>query len=168
MILAALAAGLLVTSADAPREPPAASPGWEFARWGMTPNQVGAASHGAAPAGKDSRYDTLAREYSMGKFKFNVVFDYKPSPDDPGNTDPRKLFLDAVLLNLDLSSGTCAELADYLRKIYGAPDRTFSAGPAGFLWNRKDIGDDVNYYTWNEHRGCTVMYMTLGGYGASG
>ena len=162
-ILAVMVLGFLA-AANAPGAQPAPSPGWEFARWGMTPGQVGAASHGAVPAGEHSSYDTLARQYSMDKFKFNVGFDYKPRPADPGNIDRKNLVLDAVLLNLDFNSGTCADLAAYLHKIYGEPDRTFTAGPTGFLWNRKDIGDDVEYYTWDEHRGCTVMYMPLGGY----
>jgi hypothetical protein len=98
----------------------------------------------------------------MAKFKFDVVFDYAPPRDDPGNTNPNSLKLDAVLLNLDFKSGTCAELTSYLKSIYGKPDRTFASGPTGFLWHRKELGDDIQYSTWNERKSCTVMYMPLG------
>ncbi len=127
----------------------------------MTPDQLRAASHGDAPK-VSTGSDVMARAYSMGKFKFSVVIDYKPRSDDPGNNDPKNLVLDAVLLNLDLTSGKCAELKTYLKNVYGNPDRTFASGPAGFLWNDKKLGDDINYYSFDERNGCTVMYMPLG------
>jgi hypothetical protein len=78
----------------------------------MTPDQLRAASHGEVPAsGQDPGHDMMTTEYSMGKFKFNVVFDYAPRSDDPGNNDPSNLVLSAVLLNLDLSSGNCVDLS---------------------------------------------------------
>lgn len=98
----------------------------------------------------------------MAKFKFDVVFDYVPPRDDPGNTNSDVLKLDALLLNLDFKSGTCAELTTYLKSTYGKPDRTFASGPAGFLWHRRELGDDIQYFTWNERKSCTVMYMPLG------
>jgi hypothetical protein len=136
------------------------SGGWEFARWGMSPEQLRAAARGAVSAG-NAGSDQMSREYSMAKFKFKVVFDYAPPRDDPGNTDLQALQLDAVLLNLNLRSGTCTELTNYLKTIYGKPDQTFASGPAGLLWHEKELGDDIEYSTWNEHKGCTVMYMPL-------
>lgn len=141
--------------------PLAPSSGWEFARWGMSAEQLRTASHGSVPSGNPGT-DQMSREYSMTKFKFKVVFDYAPPRDDPGNTDPHALKLDAVLLNLNLRSGTCTELTTYLKTIYGKPDQTFASGPAGLLWHEKELGDDIEYSTWNEHKGCTVMYMPLG------
>ena len=153
--------GLLATLAGAQAAQPRPSGGWEFARWGMSPEQLRAASRGAVSAGSPG-YDRLSREYSMAKFKFNVVFDYVPPQDDPGSTNPDALKLNAVLLNLDFKSGTCAELTAYLESTYGKPDRTFANGPGGFLWHNKELGDDIEYSTWNEHKSCTVMYMPLG------
>jgi hypothetical protein len=141
----------------------AQSSGWQFARWGMTPMQLGAASHGGVPAGEGSTYDQMTGEYAMGRFKFDVGFAYAPRRDDPGNNDPNNLQLNAVQLNLDFASGTCAELKDYLKTLYGKPDRTFARGPGGMLWNRKAIGDDVEYYAFDDKKLCTVTYMTLGG-----
>src|SRR5579872_6450378 len=145
--LAVTIVGLWAALAGAQAAQFAPSGGWEFARWGMNPDELRAASHGAVSAGNAS-YDLLRREYSMAKFKFNVVFDYVPPRDDPGNTNPEALKLDAVLLNLDLKSGRCAELTTYLQGIYGKPDRTFASGPAGLLWSSAKLGDDIEYYTW--------------------
>jgi hypothetical protein len=50
----------------------------------------------------------------------------------------------------------------YLKQIHGKPDKTFVSGPAGLLWHEKKLGDDIQYITWNERKGCTVMYMPLG------
>jgi len=134
--LAVTIVGLWTALAGAQATQFATSGGWEFARWGMNPDELRAASHGAVSAG-NAGYDLLRREYSMAKFKFNVVFDYVPPHDDPGNTNPDALKLDAVLLSLSLKSGTCSELATYLKSIYGKPDRMFARGPAGFLWHKK-------------------------------
>src|SRR5690348_3143569 len=70
------------------------SGGWEFAKWGMSPEQLRAASHGAVSAGSPG-YDRMSREYSLAKFKFNVVFDYVSPRDDLGTTNPDALKLDA-------------------------------------------------------------------------
>ena len=159
--LAVAILGLLPALAGAQASSPAVpSKGWEFARWGMSPEQLRAASHGSVPAGNPGS-DLMSRKYSMGKFKFKVVFDYEPPRDDPGNSDLKALKLDAVLLNLDLGSGTCAELTTYLKRIYGKPDQTSASGPAGYFWHNIKLGDDIQYSTWNEYKGCSVMYTPL-------
>jgi hypothetical protein len=160
-ILAITIAGLLAVLAGAQAAQFVPPKAWEFARWGMNPEQLRAASRGAVSTGSPG-YDRMIREYSMAKFKFDVVFDYVPPHEDPGNNNPKTLRLDAVLLNLNLKSGTCAELTAYLKNIYGKPNQVFASGPAGFLWHEKELGDDIEYSTWNEHKGCTVMYMPLG------
>ena len=153
--------GLLAALAGAQAAQIIPSGGWEFARCGMSPEQLRAASRGAVSVGSPG-YGRLSREYSIAKFKFNVVFDYVPPRDDPGNTNPDALKLDAVLLNLDFKSGTCAELTTYLKSTNGTPDRTFASGPAGFLWHTKELGNDIQYFNWNVRKSCTVMYMPLG------
>ena len=162
-LLVAIFAGLVATSAvAAPASPQAPTPGWQFVRWGMTPAELRAASNGAVPANTDPGYDRMKGEYAMGKFKFDVVFDYHPPANDPGNTDPSTLGLDAVMLDLNLKSGSCAKLEAYLKTLYGPPDRTADKGPAGDTWSRKDIGDDVSYSTFDPKKACSVMYMALG------
>jgi hypothetical protein len=161
MTALAAAACLLAATAGA-GSPPMSSTGWEFAKWGMTPAQLRAASHGAVPK-SNAGYDAMAGKYSMGKFKFDVVLDYSPRAGDPGNYDPRNLIFNAALLNLDASSGSCTDLTAYLETAYGKPDRTFSAGPAGYLWTNKKIGD-VQYSTWDGNKTCSVMYMPFGGH----
>src|SRR5690348_9931614 len=111
-LFAVWAIGLWSLLAGAQASQPVRSGGWEFARWGMGPEQLRAASHGAVSESSPG-YDRMSHKYSMAKFKFDVVFDYVPPRDDPGNTNPNSLKLDAVLLNLDFKSGTCAELASY-------------------------------------------------------
>ena len=159
--LAITVVALLVALRAAQATPSVPSKGWEFVRWGMNPMQLRSASHGAVSAGS-AGYDFLRREYSMDKFKFNVVFDYVPPQNDPGNNNLDTLELNAVLLNLRLESGSCAELATYLKSIYGKPDQAFASGPVGILWHKREFGNDIQYYTWNERKGCSVMYMPLG------
>jgi hypothetical protein len=158
-----MVAGVLAVAGVSPAAS-APSAGWKFARWGMTPAQLGAASHGAVPAGEGARYAAMTGEYAMGQFKFSVAFDYAPPRADPGDIDPRTLQLNAVQLRLDSASGACAELEAYLGAVYGKPDRTLPGGPAGLLWNSKVLGDDVTYYSWDQQKTCSVMYMTLGGH----
>ena len=159
---ALVAGGCLLALAAGAGSPSVSSTGWDFAKWGMTPAQLRAASHGTVPV-NNAGYDTMKGEYSMGKFKFDVQFDYIPPADDPGNQDPKFLKLNAVLLDMNANSGSCTDLTAYLTTAYGKPDRTFSAGPAGYLWSNKKIGD-VQYSTWDKNKTCSVMYMPQGGH----
>jgi hypothetical protein len=126
----------------------------------MTPAQFRAASHGGTQTGSPG-YDIMSSEYSIGRYKFKIVFDYKPPSSNPGDSDPSHLGLDAVLPNLDASSGTCTDLAAYLITMYGKPGRTFEV-LKGLLWSRNELGD-VEYSTSAQPGHCNVMYMPLGG-----
>src|SRR5690242_3041299 len=84
-LFAAWVIGLLAPLAGAQALQPVPSGGWEFAKWGMSPEQLRAASHGVVSK-SSLGYDRMSRQYSMAKFQFNVVFDYVPPRDDPGNT----------------------------------------------------------------------------------
>jgi hypothetical protein len=140
----------------------AKTPGWEFARWGMTPAQVRAASHGVV-IGTVAGVDSLTGDYAMGPFKFNVDIDYQPRPDDPGNSAADNLILGGVVLSLEARSGSCPALAAYLKTIYGKPDRTTTQGPLNLDWRKKAIGDDITYFSWPD-KSCGVRY---GPYGSS-
>jgi hypothetical protein len=168
---------LALTSSATAQKPPAGSkptikassaamatktPGWEFARWGMTPAQVRAASHGVV-IGTEAGIDSLTGEYAMGPFKFNVDIDYQPRPDDPGNSAAGNLILGGVVLSLDARTGSCPALAAYLKTIFGKPDRTTTQGPLNLDWRRKAIGDDITYFSWPD-KSCGVRY---GPYGSS-
>lgn len=171
--LAALAlAGASASRAAAPAAKPtinaspatvaAKTPGWEFARWGMSPAQVRAASRGAVIAAEGG-VDSLTGEYAMGSFRFNVDIDYQPKPDDPGNTAEDNLILDGVVLSLDAKSGSCTALVAYLKTTLGKPDRTTTQGPLNLDWNKKAIGDHITYFSWPD-KSCGVEY---GPYGSS-
>ena len=154
---AACVAGVLAAFAGAALASSVSPTGWEFAKWGMTSAQVRAASHGAVHQGSaDGAYDVMPREYIMGQFRFNVTFDYRSR----SNFEPQDLVLEAVSLDLDAKSGTCAQLDAYLRSIYGKPARTSASGPAGDDWSTKQLGD-VSYSTWDGKK-CTLLYMAYG------
>jgi hypothetical protein len=86
------------------------SGGWDFARWGMSPDQLSAAAHGALRPIDDahSQKETLNGLRKIGPFKFEVQFDF----DEGG--------LSQIDFNL-VVGGDCNSLADYLGKTYGEP-----------------------------------------------
>lgn len=139
----------------------AAPPGWDFAKWGMTPAQLRAASHGMISPSGTGELDSLNGEYSIGPFKFTVDFNYTPRSDDPGNYSDDNLVFDGVTMGLDLKSGTCAGLAAYLPKVYGKPSRTTTLGPQGYWWYKKDSAYDINYYSWPD-KSCGIEYSPIG------
>jgi len=154
-------AAALLSVLVAPTTVLAASPGWEFARWGMTPAEVRAASHGSVRAGESSGYDTLDGEYPMGRFKFAVVFNYEPHPDDPGNSSESNLRLGGVGMKLDLKSGACAQLGAYLTRRLGHPDHATTEGPPAYKWRKQDLGDEIDYTSWPDGS-CGIQYSPIG------
>ena len=101
IMLASLA---LAATATAQGASAAKTPGWEFARWGMTPAQVRTASNGTVKAAAPGGADSLNGEYAMGSFKFFVDIDYAPRPDDPGNSAEDNLVLVGITMTLDATS----------------------------------------------------------------
>jgi hypothetical protein len=160
IILASLALAA-TTMAQAQDATAAKTPGWEFARWGMTPAQVRAASHGTVKDTAAGSADSLNGEYVMGQFKFFVDIDYAPRPDDPGNSAEDNLILVGINMNLDPKSGSCSELVAYSKKIFGKPDKTTTQGPLYLDWYKKDIGNDIGYYSWPD-KSCGIEYGPLG------
>jgi len=132
-----------------------------FAKWGITP----AASSAPRPMGRSTYRsggpDTLNGPYSIDTFQFAVEFDYMPRSEDPGNFAEDNLIFDGITMSLDLKSGTCIELAAYLPKIFGKPDRITREGPLGYWWNKKGQAYDVNYYSWPD-RSCGIEYSPIG------
>jgi len=136
-------------------------PGWNFAKWGIAPAQLRAASHGAVSASQSGGPDTLDEPYSIGTFKFTGEFDYMPRREDPGNSAEDNLIFDGITMSLDLHSGTCAQLAAYLPEVFGKPDRTTKEGQVGYWWYKKDQAYDINYYSWPD-RSCGIEYSPIG------
>jgi hypothetical protein len=156
MVLSLVAAPTVALAASA-----AAPPGWDFVKWGMTPTQLRAASHGTVHPDKSGDLDFLNGEYSIGTFKFTVEFGYSSRPDDPGNFAQDNLVFDGITMGLDLKSGTCAGLAAYLPRVFGKPDRTTTEGPQGYWWYKKDLAYDINYYSWPD-KSCGIEYSPIG------
>jgi hypothetical protein len=161
IMLASLALAA-ATSAGAQGASAAKTPGWEFARWGMTPAQVRAASNGTVKATAPGGADSLNAEYVMGSFKFFVDIDYAPRPADPGNSAEDNLVLVGITMALDPTSGSCSDLVAYAKKIFGKPDKTTTQGPLNLDWRKKDLGDDITYYSWPD-KSCGIEYGPLGG-----
>jgi len=155
-VLLCLAAAPTIALAATPTTPP----GWTFAKWGLSPAQLRAASHGTVHAGSGGP-DLLKSEYAVGAFKFRVEFDYGPKPDNPGDTDEDNLVFDGVTMGLDPKSGTCAALAAYLPKVFGKPDRVTSQGPLGLWWYKQDGAYDINYYSFPD-KSCGISYGPVG------
>lgn len=156
-LLLCLAAAPTIGLAATPPTPP----GWTFAKWGLTPAQLRAASHGTVRAGASGSPDQLNEEYAIGAFKFRVEFNYAPKPDNPGDTDEDNLVLDGITMGLDLKSGDCAALAAYLPKAFGKPDRVTRQGPLGYWWYKKGQAYDINYYSFPDRR-CGIAYAPIG------
>jgi hypothetical protein len=86
------------------------SGGWDVARWGMSPDQLSAAAHGAVRPLDDSQpgKEALKGRRTLGPFKVEVQFDF----DEDG--------LSQIDFNL-VGGGDCGDVADYLGKTYGEP-----------------------------------------------
>lgn len=129
----------------------------------MTPAQVRAASHGAVKDTEAGSARSLNGEYAMGHFRFSVDLNYQPRPEDPGNFADDNLVLGGITMSLDDKSGTCTELVVYLTQLFGKPDHATTQGPLNLDWHKKEIGDDITYFSWPD-KSCGVEY---GPYGSS-
>jgi hypothetical protein len=95
----------------------AADAGWQYAEWGMTPDQVIAASNGAASRQEAKPSKTgwsvflLHSDYSTGPFKFEASFGF----------NMRSGTLREVELRLENGITEASRLQDHLIKKYGDP-----------------------------------------------
>ena len=99
-----------------------ADAGWQYTEWGMTPDQViaaskGAVSHGEAKSSKDGRTLFLLRgDYAAGLFNFDASFGF-----DAGTNG-------LIVVSLTLKNGPVSRLTDSLIEKYGKPVNTELTG----------------------------------------
>jgi hypothetical protein len=152
----AIVLGLAPAIAGATAAPSDQRPGASFAHWGMTPEQVRAASHGMVVVDQPGR-DDWKGEYSIGRFRFHVSVDYAPDREHPDEGQDETLRLVNLTMALDRTSGTCAALAAYLPTVFGAPAHRTTAGPVNLEWRWKAQDDSLRYYSWPDKK-CGVQY----------
>lgn len=127
---------------------------WQYTKWGMTPQQVEAASTGTVRVSSDNPDKkvegfTIGNEgsYSVGSIQLSATFYYKSGG------------LQMVKLSAE-SDPTCFALGSQLGGQYGEPS---AAQNAGFFqkktWKDGERGNRVEYFSTGDY--CTVTYSDL-------
>jgi hypothetical protein len=128
---------------------------WEFAKWGMTPDEVIAASGGLAKArtphaGRDSQSVNLVTAmYEAGGIHFRVAFLFT-------RDDQR---LDAVTLTA-VDRLQCNTLTNILLDRYGRGERSKSRMLDEYVW-RDDRNRNHVRYSAVAGGGCSIRYSPL-------
>ena len=139
-----------------PREAPAvAGSGWRYARWGMSPEQVVAASGGQAVlAEQDSKTNTVfgstgaAASYSQPPFTFRVFFNFRYGK------------LTQVTLHPD-PKADCTPLINDMTRRFGPPEiRSLYTGITTFSWPDAPIANDIRVFRVPET--CSISYVQHG------
>lgn len=127
----------------------AASPAvadWQYTRWGMTPQQVVAASRGAAKPNTDNEahrdnYKTLLKApFAAGEHRFTASFIF--------NNQNR-----LIRVSLLMEGGNCESLGFTLRSQYG---QSTTRG-LGSTWRDEVRKNNVAFIAWNAAR-CNLEY----------
>ena len=123
--------------------------GWQYTRWGMSPDQVVAASRGAAwkAVSPALGMNTLGRHVA-GSYKFDVSFRYASTG------------LDFVLAK-PVDPSQCTSLRDDMLATYGQPveEKTGFYG-VSYRWDDKNNDNAVRFFPSND--GCGLNYQPLG------
>lgn len=128
------------------------TPGWQYARWGMTPSEVAAASSGrvvvvedSSPAGR--RGQTLAEGTAeAGPFSLNAKFGFH-------NGRLSGVYLTAA------GQADCGNLANALDDLYGPEDRTSVRDDSFRSWRLPELNTAVAYYS--EGATCSLRYTAI-------
>lgn len=163
-------------TASAPPQPPAAAPpplpappreapiaaaravagsGWRYARWGMSPAEVVAASGGQAVlASQDSKTNTVfgstgaTANDSQPPFSFRVFFNFRYGK------------LTQVTLHPD-PKADCTPLINDLTRRFGPPEiKSLYTGITTFYWPDTPIANDVRVFRVPET--CSISYSQHG------
>ena len=152
----------------------AAKANWEYAKWGMTPQQVASASDNQTKAGSDLHPDSdgnvsqLVASYQSGKDLFEAQFGFDPADKLASVT----LVLDdksaSMEMDMDMASdmkmdhGPCRDLRTSLEVTYGRPQ---GGGTADMLYTIETWQDQKNSnnvkYTVLYGTGCFVQYSAI-------
>jgi hypothetical protein len=143
------------TAAPAPETPPVAGSGWQYAHWGMSPDQVVAASGGQAVLAKqDSKTNTVfgstgaEANYSQPPFAFRVFFNFRYGK------------LTQVTLHPD-PKADCTPLINDLTRRFGPPEiKSLYTGITTFYWPNTAVANDIRVFRVPET--CSVSYSQHG------
>jgi hypothetical protein len=132
----------------------AQEPGWQFTDWGMTPDEVVAASGGSAqlvPGDGDGLRPTgellATGSYAFGQFRFAVEF----------------RFHDGRLSRVDLrpQEGRCPDIERFLQQKYGE-DEAYSPARGAWLWRIPADNTWVQYGAGSrDPLDCVVIYGAI-------
>jgi hypothetical protein len=125
--------------------------GWQWAQWGMTPEQVQAAAPVRTAAYADARLDTAALQSRLVTTHRAMGFDFSVAM----LFDRRSNGLAEVRLLLK-DEGKCPALEGELRRVYGAPE---AIAPMGV--RRWRDGGAGNMVTLQPIGGCWLVYEPI-------
>jgi hypothetical protein len=166
---------IAVSAAIAAAARPAAA-GWDYAEWGMTPEQVVAASAGAARlATKQELKDDLARferdRKMMGPGAPEKPFTYTraralASFDGIGFDVKFDFLEDGKLANIRMANPSCSDgerVEKLLRTLYGTPSRTvmMARKPVRLEWVEEAHKNKVSWMNLDRMHSCYIDYIPL-------
>ena len=157
----------------------AAKADWDYAKWGMTPQQVVSASNNLAKVGSDLRPDSdgnvskLIASYQSGKDLFEAQFGFDAADKLASVTLVLKDKSASMDMDMGMSSdmkmdrGPCRDLQASLETTYGRPH---GGGTADMLYSIETWPDQKNSndvkYTVLYGTGCYVQYSAINSAGA--
>ena len=148
-----LAAPALAAPAAAPGSTPTG--GWRFAHWGMTRDQVHAASKGAAhppPNETDAPYDIVEGGATFGRFKFDVWLEY--AFDDQRSLNK----LSEIQFHPVDGLRSKDAIAAWMAKTYGpVPAVKERGGYVNQTWNVSASGNTIVWSCWGPYK-CEIDY----------
>jgi len=157
--------------------------GWEYTRWGMTPQEVVSASKNLAIPGTDLAPDgdgnvsKLVAPFQSGKFSFRVDFGFNSADrlasvtlvlddksvqmimDNP-NMNMSNMTTSNMVMSM-MSPGVCSDLQASIFAAYGVADHGGSTHIYGeWYWRDPKTRNNVNYTVLYEV-GCFVQYSAI-------
>jgi hypothetical protein len=133
--------------------PTVATAGWHYTTWGMTPEQVIAASHGQAVLNPNATRDPYGR--------IGVVI-----VQNGDNNEFTQLFFDngtslASVVTAVTPYDFCGMYKEYFRKELGIPTQDFSLSPAMEMLAWRDPSRQTVVSTLYGQETCSIVYAPL-------
>ena len=152
----------------------AAQADWQYAKWGMTPQQVVSASKNLTRESSDLRPDSdgnitkLVAPYQNGKFSFEAQFGFDAADRLSSvtlvlNDKSAGMAMDmGADMNMNMDQGGCHDLLASVKTTYGPPQAGRSAHMQYIIetWQDRKNKNTVTY-TVLDRVGCYVQYSAI-------